>query len=214
LSLLTATSSTEAVPGSLPTNGVPPETVSAPGTAPKLTQWSLEELTALKVDTVYGASRHEQLETEAPSSVTVVSAQDVKKYGYRTLADLLQAVRGMYVTYDRGYTYIGIRGMNRPGDFGGRVLIAINGHRLNDPIYDQAVNGTEFPLDVDLIDHVEVIRGPGSSLYGNNAFFTVINVITAITSSALTRAPPAARPARRCSTRTGAPRTGWVAKCS
>ena len=54
----------------------------------------------------------------------------------------------------------------------------VDGHRLNDPVANQAFSGGEFPLDVDLIDRVEVIRGPGSSLYGNNAFFTVINVVT------------------------------------
>lgn len=54
----------------------------------------------------------------------------------------------------------------------------VDGHRLNDGIFDTAASGTDFPLDVDLIDRVEIIRGPGSSLYGNNAFFGVINVIT------------------------------------
>jgi outer membrane receptor for ferrienterochelin and colicins len=151
---------------------------SATNSTAKLTQLSLEELAAVKVDKVYGASKHEQLISEAPSSVTIVTADDFKKFGYRTLADALRSVRGMYVTYDRIYDYIGIRGVNRPGDYGGRVLITINGHRLNDPIYDQAFNGTEFLLDVDLIERVEVIRGPGSSLYGNNAFFAVVNVIT------------------------------------
>src|SRR5207249_975719 len=47
-----------------------------------------------------------------------------------------------------------------------------------EPIYDSAFLGYDFPLDVDLIERVEVIRGPGSSLYGNNAFFGIINVVT------------------------------------
>jgi iron complex outermembrane receptor protein len=143
-----------------------------------LANLSLEELSTIQVATVYGASKHEQKVTEAPSAVSIVTADDVKKFGYRTLADILRGVRGFYVTYDRTYTYIGVRGVNRPGDYGGRVLITVNGHRVNEPIYDQAFNGTEFPLDVDLIERVEVIRGPGSSLYGNNAFFAVVNVIT------------------------------------
>jgi len=54
----------------------------------------------------------------------------------------------------------------------------VDGHRLNDNVYEGALIGTEFPVDVDLIRRVEVIRGPGSSLYGSNAFFAVINVIT------------------------------------
>jgi iron complex outermembrane receptor protein len=54
----------------------------------------------------------------------------------------------------------------------------IDGHRLNDNIFDTAAIGTEFPLDIDLIDHIELMRGPGSSLYGSNAFFGVLNIIT------------------------------------
>ena len=148
-----------------------------PGTN-DFTAMDLEQLMAVKVPMVYGASKHEQKVTEAPSDVSIITQDDIQKYGYRTLADVLRSVRGFYVTYDRGYTFIGMRGVNRPGDYGGRVLITVDGHRLNEPVFDSAFNGNEFPLDVDLIDRVEVIRGPGSSLYGNNAFFTVINVVT------------------------------------
>ncbi len=164
----------------------PPEAGNAQGEAQEgpasttkaLAHLSLEDLASLEVGTVYGASKHEQSVSEAPASVTIVTADDIRKFGYRTLTDVLGSVRGFYTTLDRAYSYLGIRGVNRPGDFGGRILITINGHRLNDPLYDQAFNGTEFPLDVDLIERVEVIRGPGSSLYGNNAFLAVINVVT------------------------------------
>ena len=54
----------------------------------------------------------------------------------------------------------------------------MDGHRLNENIYDSALIGTEFPLDLDLIDHIEIVRGPSSSLYGTNAIFGIINVIT------------------------------------
>jgi outer membrane receptor for ferrienterochelin and colicins len=145
---------------------------------PVLTNLSIEELMEIEVATVYGASKYEQKVTEAPSSVTIITSDDIKKYGYRTLADILRSVRGFYTTYDRNYHYIGVRGFSRPGDYNTRVLLLVNGVRINDNIYDQASIGTDFPLDVDLIDHVEIIRGSGSSLYGSNAFFGVINVIT------------------------------------
>jgi iron complex outermembrane receptor protein len=144
----------------------------------KLTQLSLEELAALEVDTVYVASKHPQKTAEAPFSVSVVTAGEIQKFGYRTLTEVLQSVRGFYSTYDRSYSFIGVRGVGRPGDFGGRVLVMINGHRLNDPVFDQAFNGTEFPMDVDLIERVEVVRGPDHSLYGNNALLAVVNVVT------------------------------------
>jgi outer membrane receptor for ferrienterochelin and colicin len=132
----------------------------------------------LEIPSVYGASKYEQKVTEAPSSVTIVTDDEIKKYGYRTLADILDSVNGFYVTSDRNYSYLGARGFGRPGDYNTRVLLLIDGHRLNDNVYEGAYIGTEGRLDVDLIDRVEIIRGPSSSLYGTNAFFGVINIIT------------------------------------
>lgn len=154
----------------------PPE--PTPTTPEHLGTLSLDELMAIKVDTVQGASKREQTTTEAPSSVSIVTQDEIRKNGHRTLADVLNRVRGFYVSYDRAYSYIGSRGFSRPGDYGGRFLLMVDGHRLNDGMYDTAAIGNEFPLDVDLIERVEIIRGPGSSLYGNNAVFGVINVIT------------------------------------
>ena len=142
---------------------------------PDLSQASLEELMNIKV---YTASRYLQSTQTAPSLVTVVTADQIQKYGYRTLADILRSVGGFYVTYDRNYSYVGARGFARPGDYNTRILILVDGHRWNENIYDAAYVGTEFVLDVDLIDHVELIRGPSSSLYGADAFFGVVNVIT------------------------------------
>src|SRR2546425_4367455 len=146
--------------------------------SPDFTELSLEQLMRIEVPSVTGASKFEQKETDAPASVSVVNADDIKKFGYRTLADILGSMRGLFVTYDRTYSFLGVRGFNRPGDFGGRVLLLIDGHRVNENIFDSALLGNEGVLDVDLIDHVEFIRGPSSSLYGNNAFFGVINVVT------------------------------------
>ncbi|HTH46845.1 MAG TPA: TonB-dependent receptor [Candidatus Limnocylindria bacterium] len=133
---------------------------------------------SIKVPVVYGASKHEQSLSEAPASVSIVSRDEIQKFGYRTLSEILNGVTGFYTTYDRGYSFIGVRGVNRPGDFGGRLLITVDGQRINDPIFGQNAGGIDFVLDVDLIEQVEVIRGAGSSLYGNNAFFGVINVVT------------------------------------
>ena len=138
----------------------------------------MEDLMKIDVDSVYAASGYKQKLTEAPASVTIITSDDIRKYGYRTLADILRNVPGFYVTYDRNYSYLGIRGFGRPGDYNSRILLLVDGHRLNDNVYDQALIGTEFPIDVDLIDRVEVIRGPNSSLYVASAFLGVINVIT------------------------------------
>ena len=158
-------------------------TVYGAGPAPKteppdLTELSIEELMEIEIADVSGASKFGQKVTEAPSSISIVTASDIKKYGYRTLADILQSVLGFYTSNDRTYSYAGVRGFSRPGDYNTRLLLLVNGHRINDSIYNQAFIGTEFPLDVDLIDSVEIIRGPSHSLYGSNAFLGVINVKT------------------------------------
>lgn len=148
------------------------------GGASNVMALSLEQLLEVNVDKVYGASKYEQKLTQAPSSVSLVARDEIQKQGYRTLADVLRSVNGVYVTDDRNYSYVGMRGFNRPGDYNSRVLLLVDGHRLNDSVYDQGLYGTEAFLDVDLIERVEVIRGPSSSIYGNNAFFGVVNVIT------------------------------------
>ncbi len=144
----------------------------------KLKELSLEQIINIQVPTVYGASKHEQKITSAPSAVTIITRDEIRAYGHRTLADVLQSARDFYVTNDRNYSYVGVRGFNRPGDYGGRILVLVDDHRLNDPVYESIGIGHEFPIDIDLIDRVEIIRGPGSSLYGTNAFFAVINVVT------------------------------------
>jgi len=139
---------------------------------------SLEELMTINIDSVYGASGYQQKVTQAPASITIITADEIRQYGYRTLADVLRNVPGFYVTNDRDYSYLGERGYGRPGDYNSRVLLLIDGHRTNDNIYGTALIGTEFPLDVDLIDRVEVIRGPNSSIYVASAFLGVINIVT------------------------------------
>lgn len=135
----------------------------------------IEQLLNLEVST---ASKIPQKLSEAPSAVSVITAEDIRRHGYRTLADVLQAVRGTYVSYDRNYSYVGTRGLMRPGDLNTRVLVLIDGRRQNDMVYDQGAVGTEFPVDVNLIERVEFVPGPGSAIYGSSAFFGVINVIT------------------------------------
>lgn len=140
-----------------------------------LTRLSLEQLLDIEVTT---ATRFAQRVSEAPSSMSVVTADDIRTYGYRTLGDILRSMRGLYIVNDRNYSYVGVRGFGRPGDYNTRVLILVDGHRINDNVYDQGFIGTEFPVDVDLIERVEFAPGPGSAVYGNSAFLGVINVIT------------------------------------
>ena len=139
---------------------------------------SLEELMKLEVEEVFTASKWVQSVTEAPAAVSIITSDEIRRHGYRTLAEILQSVRSFFVTYDRNYSYLGIRGFVRAGDYNSRVLLLIDGQRTNENVYNSSYFGTEFAVDVDLIDRVEIIRGPSSSIYGTNAFFAVVNVIT------------------------------------
>jgi iron complex outermembrane receptor protein len=143
-----------------------------------LAAMEIEDLMKVEVQSVSGASKFLQKVIDAPAAVSVVTAHDIDTYGYRTLAAIIASVPGFNVTSDRNYSYVGVRGFQRPGDYNSRVLVLLDGHRLNDPVYNMAYLGNEFPVDVELIDRVELIRGPSSSLYGTNAFLAVINVVT------------------------------------
>ncbi|MBF0566283.1 MAG: TonB-dependent receptor, partial [Nitrospirae bacterium] len=110
--------------------------------------------------------------------VTIYTSGDIRKYGFRTIGDLLKTVMGFYVSYDRIYQYLGTRGFNLQDDLNDRFLMLVDGHKINDYYFGQAYIGTDALLDLDLIDKIEIIRGPGSSLYGNNAFLGIINIIT------------------------------------
>jgi outer membrane receptor for ferrienterochelin and colicins len=84
----------------------------------------------------------------------------------------------MYVTDDRNFSLVGTRGFAKPGDYNSRILLLVNGHRVNDNVFGQAEIGAEFGIDPAMFERVEIIRGPASSIYGDSAFFAVVNVIT------------------------------------
>ena len=148
--------------------------LSAPATLD--THNSLETLH--KTEVVYPASSSEQKTTDAPGSTTIVTSTEIKVGGFRTLDDLLSYVRGFFITNDRNYTYVGLRGFGSLGGYNSPILLLVDGHKVNDNIYGEFYSGEGCIVEMDMIDHVEIIRGPASVLYGNSAVFGVINIVT------------------------------------
>lgn len=93
---------------------------------------ALEELLNTEVTTVTGASKYQQDLTDSPASISIITADEIRKNGYRTLADALNSVRGFYLSYYRSYHYVGVRGLSPLGDYNSRILLLVDGHRLND----------------------------------------------------------------------------------
>lgn len=113
-----------------------------------------------------------------PSSVSVLTRQEIRAFGWRTLTDALRSLNGFTGTNDHTYGYISARGISAPGDYRTRLQVLIDGMPTNENIYGSASFDSAFPLDIDLIEQIEVVRGPSASVYGADSAFGVINVIT------------------------------------
>jgi len=140
-----------------------------------ITEVSLEQLLNIEVFT---ASKFNQKSSEAPSKVTVINSDAIREYGYRNLKDILNSISGLYSTNDRNYSYLGVRGFGLAGDYNTRVLLLLDGQRVNENIYDSFGIDYDSIVNIDNINRVEFSSGPGSAIYGANAFFGVINIIT------------------------------------
>ena len=84
-----------------------------------------------------GASEVGEKPTEAPSSVTVITSERDQEIRPSDLADVLQSVQGFHVSYDRNYAFLGARGVSL-GDFNSRILLLVDGHRVNNNLTDGA----------------------------------------------------------------------------
>ena len=134
---------------------------------------ALDSLLSTPID---ASGKYQQTAREAASSVTIVTHDEIEHFGYRTLNDVLQGVSGFYLSNDRNYTYLGARGFSRPTDYNNRILLLVDGHQMNEGIWGAAP--LELPIDPQYLERVEIVRGPGSALYGTGALFGVINLVT------------------------------------
>lgn len=136
-------------------------------------EMSLDDLLNLKVSV---ASKSEQSIGDAPSSVTVITRDEMLNMGVKNVEELLNYIPGFVVEKDvTSYRkeHVSVRG----GRFYD-VLFLYNGHRMNGSYQSAYSNGTQY-IPVENIKQIEIIRGPGSALYGSNAFLGVVNIVTA-----------------------------------
>jgi iron complex outermembrane receptor protein len=127
---------------------------------------------------VSGAAKREQALDEVAAAATVITGEQIRRHGYRTVAEALRAAAGVYIVDDRMVERVGIRGLQLLGDANTRLLVLVDGATINEPWSQFADTGKSIPLHIDEVERIEVIRGPVSSVYGTNAFFGIINIVT------------------------------------
>jgi iron complex outermembrane receptor protein len=124
---------------------------------------------------VVGA-KHPQKLSRSPAAISVLDEDDIRTYTVSTLEELLRLVPGVdTVWYSPGYRAVGMRGFFPVGAV--NVLVLVDGREVNSNFMG-GVLWNLLPVSLDDIKRIEVIRGPGSALYGANAFSGVINIIT------------------------------------
>jgi iron complex outermembrane receptor protein len=131
---------------------------------------------ALDQVVVLAAKRPQPLR-EAPASSSVITAADLEAYGWRDFIEAVNSLAGFYLTQPGDYTYFGVRGIQQHGDFNGRILVLVDGHAQHE-LWSHSFYPELTGLDASMIDHIEVLRGPASALYGSLGFLAIINVVT------------------------------------
>lgn len=149
--------------------------MSAPVVAPQrdLTEYSMEDLLNIRIQV---ASTLPKNRRQAPGIVSVITREELEKSGARDLLDVLRSVPG----FEFGVDSWGVSGLGFRGLWGaeGKILLRIDGQEMNELMYTGLQLGNHYP--VDQMERIEIIRGPGSAIYGGYAELAVIDIITKI----------------------------------
>ncbi|MBT9557532.1 MAG: TonB-dependent receptor [Myxococcales bacterium] len=129
-------------------------------------------------DEVAAASKTSESASDAPASVSLVPSREIAAFGAMTVAEALGAERGVFFSDDGSYPILGIRGFAPFVQYGNRLLVQIDGHTVNDDWIGSSFVTFDLMNDLDRVERLELVRGPGSVLYGTGAFFGVVNVVT------------------------------------
>ncbi len=135
---------------------------------------TLEELLNQKVES---ASKHEQNLRESANAITVITAEDIKRSGARSVPEALKMVPGVFVAQVHGNKWIVTMGGFVNDVYPNKLLVLVDGVTIYDPIV-AGVRWESLTFSIDEVEKIEVIRGPGGVLYGANAVDGVINIYT------------------------------------
>ncbi len=136
----------------------------------------LEYLLFMDIPEVVTATLTAKTSINAPSSMTVFTAEDIKSMGARTLMEVLDKTPGMSARLKHtGGQAVSLRGIQTFSSCD-KYKLLVNGHAINAPLYADFTD--VYDMSMENVKQVEIVRGPGSALYGTNAFAAIINVIT------------------------------------
>lgn len=125
------------------------------------------------------ATQSAETATTAPATSTTITAEDLRRFGIESLDQALDFLAlGVFTSDPLHQVDIGARGVTVTQDQGNHFLLLVDGHMMNEPLFGSARFGRGAGIPIEIIDHIEVILGPGSVLYGSNAMLGVINVVT------------------------------------
>lgn len=133
----------------------------------------------LAEEVVTSASRSAEQAADAPALSRSISAEELRRYGISSIDGAIDFL-GVGARTDNGLgaSEISVRGVGFTRDKGNHVLLLVDGHVINEPLLGSVSLGQGLGVPLELIDHIEVILGPGSAMYGSNAVLAVVNVIT------------------------------------
>lgn len=144
--------------------------------AKELVDMTLEELMEVRIVT---ASRSEEVLNQAPSVMSIITAKEIERFGGNNLFEVLERITSIYMTGSHLYPHntVSIRG-DLSSFVNNHVLVLLNGRPFRESYAGSYLFSLYLAFPVSMIEKIEVIRGPGSVLYGSNAFVGVVNILT------------------------------------
>ncbi|MEA2011737.1 MAG: TonB-dependent receptor, partial [Verrucomicrobiota bacterium] len=139
----------------------------------KIDPFSMNIEQLMNIEVVTASKIPEKIST-APGVISVVTHEEIKNMGARTLMDVLQTVPGFNIIQDNNEHIVAMRGVYATTNQ--KILVLRNGHRLNEFLFENSE--MDYSISMANVEKIEIIRGPGASLYGNAALMAVINIIT------------------------------------